>query len=176
MSLYKTVLKLFAVSTLAGISLSANAGIFGPDLDLANHVNLPSTTRINGGTCSSIIPKLGGAGITQNCAFNHVDNNNNAYADNIIAGYMVYAACWANETNCVADLFMTDNCDDTDKTAKPIAQVTFDYKQGVKSVVMYDDSTKPIYNPDAKNYKIDYLNSDKFYVTLSRIDDQYTCN
>lgn len=71
---------------------------------------------------------------------------------NTLTDAQVKSACLFSQQNCVADVFLTNNC-----SGPSIATVTMDIKSGIKSVEMKDN-----------NYQIDYSNNGDydFSVTL----------
>lgn len=105
---------LFASLTLPVLS-HANA------LTIRNNTNFDSTSKINDGPCSSSI--LGAKGVTK------------AHSTNVISDKMILLACYANRSNCKADVFMTNNC-----SGPQIATVVFDVNTGVKSVSMQSNN------------------------------------
>jgi hypothetical protein len=93
--------------------LLAQAG----DLSITNNTDLPSTSIINGGLCSNILP--GGAGITQ------------PHSTNVVPQAIMNAACWVNRDNCTADIYLTDNCTG-DKEGRVVISTT----SGIKSITV----------------------------------------
>lgn len=104
-----------------GLCLSA-APVFAQALTIVNNSNSPSTSIINNGICSS---QLGSDGVTQPHT-THVVN------DKIIA-----LACFANPSNCKADVYMTNNC-----SGPLVATAVFDTKNGMKSIKNFSDKYK----------------------------------
>lgn len=129
------VKKLFFKSVLVFslcIPFAANAG---NPLTITNNTKLDSTCIINGTVCSNA---LGDIGIT------HPGKTNT------IPATTVGLACWGHNDDCVADVYMTNNC-----TGPKIGTVHLNTSSGIQSASV-DDS----------NYRIDYQKDD-FFVILS---------
>lgn len=86
------------------------------DLHLMNNTNRDSTCFINDKMCSN---KLGEGGITR------------AHKPNTISDLTVKIACTGHQSNCKADVYMTDNC-----SGEKIATVILDTSKGIQSVTM----------------------------------------
>ena len=110
--LFKKSLK---ISTIAASLLIIPAVGLAGDLNIINNTDAPSTSVINGGFCSSFIPN--GTGITQ------------PHSTNVVSDRVVKGACWINEKNCVADVYMTKDC-----SGPVVAKVTLNTFEGIKSV------------------------------------------
>jgi hypothetical protein len=85
------------------------------DLKITNNTDAPSTSVINGGFCSKYMPN--GTGVTQ------------PHSTNVVPDKVVKGACWLNERNCVADVYMTDDC-----SGPIVAKVSLNAFAGINSV------------------------------------------
>lgn len=105
-------MKKIAISLiLAGLSMvpfCAQAS----DLIISNNTDFTSTSVINHGLCSSFLKE---AGIVKAHEQNHH-----------VPESKVKLACTIFQSNCVADVYLTDNC-----TGPVIATVTFDTSKGI---------------------------------------------
>ncbi len=105
---------------LSMVSFSAQAN----DLLISNNTDLPSTSVINHGLCSTILKD---AGVVKPHEQNH-----------IVPSDKVKWACTIFPSNCQADVYLTNNCQ-----GPLIASVTFDVNSGIKGIVVH-----------AANYKV----------------------
>lgn len=106
MSVKKIILTSLVAMSMSSISMMAYA-----KLSIMNNTDKDSTSILNDGMCSSMLP----GGVTKAHSPNEVD-------DKIIA-----MGCLMHETNCKADVYMTNNC-----TGNKVATVFFDTKKGIK--------------------------------------------
>ena len=101
------------------------------DLTLNNNTKQDSTSRINGGLCTSSIPVLVKLGIGIAKAGTSIT----------IKTPELKVACFANETNCRADVYMTTVCE---KSGQPrVATVILNVNTGIKDVQMNTDIDNP---------------------------------
>ena len=115
------------VSTILCAALPFQAQARGEALRITNNTNLDSTSKINGGSCSSSV--LGESGITR------------AHSTNEVSNIKLRVACALNRENCVADVYMTTVCE---KSGQPkVATVVFSVNSGIKSVVMNTEIDNP---------------------------------
>lgn len=119
MSIKKTA---FLVSTLIFTALPIHAQaenlIKVEGLRITNNTDQDSTSKINGGSCSSSV--LGEAGITR------------AHSTNEVSNAKIRVACVANRENCRADVYMTTVCE---KSGQPkVATVILSVNTGIKEV------------------------------------------
>ena len=89
------------------------------DLTLNNNTKQDSTSRINGGLCTSSIPVLVKLGIGIAKAGTSIT----------IKTPELKVACFANETNCRADVYMTADC-----SGPIISTAILDASSGLKSI------------------------------------------
>lgn len=110
---------------LAAIAVSAPLYAHASDLTLKNDTDFNLTTIINDTACSTILGKYG---VTP------------PHQSNTVPEYKVIFACLANQSNCKADVYMTDHCNSNGE--KPVATVYFDTSKGLKTdkTVIYDSS------------------------------------
>ncbi|MBV9575565.1 MAG: hypothetical protein JO149_02955, partial [Gammaproteobacteria bacterium] len=105
------------VISISSLPFLADAGNYAStDLTIVNNTKNYSTSVINNGPCSTI---LGDIGVTK------------PNSTSIVPSDEVKFACTLNESNCAADVYMTNNC-----SGPKIATVIFDTDAGIKSVHM----------------------------------------
>lgn len=95
------------------------------DLSIKNNTDFNATSRINDGLCSNTL------GDPYGTTYAH---SSNTVPDNIIQ-----FACTMNDgdpSNCKAEIYMTNDCNDSDPNAKPIGVVMFDINNGITSISM----------------------------------------
>lgn len=109
MSFQKSILTSILI---AGMSLPAFAG----SLIIFNNTDFPSTSKINGFVCSRDVlgPK---DGVTPKRTKKTIEEKD------------LVRACFSRTKECIADVYITDNC-----TGTPITQVTFTVANGVSKV------------------------------------------
>jgi len=109
-------MKLTKLGMLCSLVMSAGLAAMPAyaDLTIVNGTDLPSTSRINGGFCSTV---LGSVGVTE------------PGATNVVPQATVEGACWINKTSCNAEVFMNRNCAGT-----PVATVTINTATGITGV------------------------------------------
>jgi hypothetical protein len=113
MTIKKIVFTSLIAMSMSTVSMFAHAGLV-----ITNNTKQDSTSSIFG-TCSTALP----GGIVKAGEQNHK-------VDDITIGL----ACWGHESNCVADVYMTADCEKSG--ASKIATVVFDTSKGVRSVTM----------------------------------------
>lgn len=113
-------ISIICLIAIGSLPLLANAGIFSAssNLTIVNNTNRDSTSRINGGPCSTF---LGAVGITH------------AHSVNVVPARTVGLACIANRANCTANVYMTSNC-----SGPVVGTVILDISSGIKSIALYD--------------------------------------
>lgn len=110
--------KKILIGTMAIFSCTLSLTAFAMTLTIDNKTDFDSTTRANGGLCSSSV--LGDAGITHP---GHV---------NVITKNQLNLACMFNKKDCTADVYMSDNC-----SGDIVATVTMDVTDaGIKTVTI----------------------------------------
>jgi hypothetical protein len=107
----KMMLGILITLGLATIAMTAQAA----DLTIVNNTNKDSTSIINSGMCSSYLP----GGVTK------------AGETNTVPASIIRSACKKHETDCNADVYMSNNC-----SGNKIATVNFDITVGVKKISM----------------------------------------
>lgn len=117
MSFKKTIISSLLTIGIAAISMQANAG---QSLTIVNHTNQDSTSIINNGLCSTA---FGSDGVTS------------AQTTHVINDKLIALACFANSSNCKADIYMTNNC-----SGPIVATAIFDTKTGMKSISVFGDT------------------------------------
>jgi hypothetical protein len=96
-------------TTLIALPITARA-----DLTIVNNTDYDSTSVVNGGACSTI---LGQAGITK------------AHSSNTLDYILMRIACGMHPSDCVAEVYMTDNC-----SGPVVATVTMDIDNGISNI------------------------------------------
>jgi len=131
----KSIITSLLAISVTSLPVLAQAG----DLDVSNNTDEYSTTYILnpiGKVCSSTA--LGDDGITKPRQQNH-----------IISEGKLNLACFADKTNCVAEVYMTNDC-----SGDKVATVTFDTSTGVKSISM--SSNKYVISGSGFKLQMDY--------------------
>ena len=112
-------IKKITMLTLVVTSLSLPVLSFSlEDLKITNNTDLPSTSILNHGACSTSLP--GGIGITY---------PTKGGAPHIIPAFSIKVACLTNAGSCAADIYMTDHCGAPDQK---VATVIFNAKDDPK--------------------------------------------
>ena len=119
-------LRLISFTLACAASMVAHAEA----VTIVNNTNRDSTSIINNGSCSTV---LGSSGITR------------AHTTNVVPEMKMKLACIRNSKNCIADVYMTDNC-----TGNKIATAVFDVSTGMKSITIID----PQYNITASGFTV----------------------
>jgi len=103
-------------SSLVAVSMSSVCLVAyaGPDLTIDNNTSKYSSSQINDGLCSSALD----GGVIQPYEKGHV-----------VSGVLIAFACWGHESDCKADVYMTDNCNQGG--ASKVATVRFDTQKGI---------------------------------------------
>jgi hypothetical protein len=96
-------------TSLLALPITARA-----DLTIVNNTDQDSTSIVNGGACSTI---LGEIGITR------------AHSSNTLDYIIMRIACGMHPNDCVADVYMTDNC-----SGPKVATVTMDINKGISTI------------------------------------------
>ena len=121
--LIKKIAVIVGTIICAALPFQAQAGA----LRITNNTDLDSTSKINGGSCSSSV--LGEGGITR------------AHATNEVSNLKLRVACALNRENCKADVYMTTNCE---KGGQPkVATVILSVNTGIKSVILNTEIDNP---------------------------------
>lgn len=113
---------IFASALSIGLSLIAAQSFAAQALTIVNNTNQDSTSKINGGLCSTV---FGSDGVTK------------AHSTHVVSDKIVALACMGNSSNCKADIYMTNNC-----SGPVIATAVFDTNTGVKSIDVVSDIYK----------------------------------
>jgi hypothetical protein len=115
--------KSILASALAiGVSLISAQSFAAQSLTIMNNTNQDSTSRINGGLCSTV---FGSDGVTK------------AHSTHVVDSKLVALACMGNSSNCKAEIYMTNNC-----SGSVVGTAIFDTNTGIKSIDVTSDTYK----------------------------------
>lgn len=121
---------ILASALTIGLSLISMQSYAAQSLTIVNNTNQDSTSKINGGLCSTV---FGSDGVTK------------AHSTHVVSDKLVALACMGNSSNCKAEIYMTNNC-----SGPVVGTAIFDTNTGIKSM----DVVSAIYKFSIEPFRI----------------------
>lgn len=113
---------ILASALTIGLSFISMQAYAAQSLTIVNNTNQDSTSRINGGLCSTV---FGADGVTK------------AHSTHVVGDKIIALACVGNSSNCKAEIYMTNNC-----SGPVVGTAVFDTNAGIKSIDVVSDIYK----------------------------------